>query len=218
MQTLVPTVLPGVILGGLCAFGFLSFLLWVRRPPATRPAAVAAPRQGKTHLCRPRTSPPLPSAAPQCCCLGCRRCCARNKRKRRLKAEASQAQFLTEGYEPSSSGLASQPPGVRPHGGKASCLPWRAAAPAAAVLNCLLWLLALALVGISIWGLVLSIQTTNSTVGDFWGIVRSLETAIMAVLDQLRAVNGTVADAFAVAQQVLATFTGTDFTGLVGTA
>ncbi|KFM26427.1 hypothetical protein F751_2644 [Auxenochlorella protothecoides] len=130
----VPTVLPGVILGGLALIGLIFFLVWI-------------------------------------CVQACR------LRKKPDSEAHSEKDRLTEPFAMASG------PGMEP--GKH--------APRHAILFIVFTLLlGLAVVGVSAWGMALSIQSTKDQIPGFWAVVDDINSNATAIQGYLANINSSV--------------------------
>ncbi|KAI7835642.1 hypothetical protein COHA_010473 [Chlorella ohadii] len=150
----VPSTIPGIVLGIIALVGFLIYLVWVFASCCC--ACCAAP------CCR------------RACCCGRRRSGAGCKAS--LEPETTQ-QFITAAEAVGSKDLlpysASLPPApVTQPRRRCACITRRT----------LFWAffmaLGLAAIGVSAWGLASSLQETDDTVSDFWGIVRDAQSRV----------------------------------------
>ncbi|PRW20192.1 epidermal growth factor receptor [Chlorella sorokiniana] len=125
LEKLVPTVLPGIILGIICLLGFIFFSLWT-----------------------------------------CVQCC--NRRKLKVPRDPSEhAQFIASTQQQSAVYRAGKP-----------ALRKRRWLQPGFLFTALLLATAAAVVGVSTWGLVESIDATNNTVTNFWGIVDDIAARV----------------------------------------
>lgn len=154
LDQVLPSTIPGIVLGIIGLIGFFVYLIWVFASCCC--ACCAAP------CCR------------RACCCGRRGCGARGKAP--PEPESTQ-QFITAAEAVGSKAplaySTSLPPPPAPQPRRRCAWLTR---------GTLFWAffmaLGLAAIGVSAWGMASSLQQTDDTVSDFWGIVRDAQSRV----------------------------------------